>query len=92
MHIVYVLESLSDHGWYIGYTTDLKKRLDAHNHHRNVSTAHRGPWKLLYAEAYIEKLDALGREKFLKSGNGREILKKQMRHYLSDTSTDAQVA
>lgn len=82
MHIVYILESLKDHGWYIGYTTDLKQRLYAHNHARNRSTMHRKPWKLIYAEAYLEKMDALEREKFLKSGNGRELIKKQMRYYL----------
>lgn len=73
-----------DHGWYIGYTTDLKKRLEAHNHHRNASTAQRGPWKLIYAEAYLEKMDALGREKFLKSGSGHRFVKKQLRHYLGN--------
>ncbi len=86
MHIVYVLESLKDHGWYIGYTTDLGKRFLAHNQGRNRSTVIRRPWKLIYAEAYLEKMDALGREKFLKSGNGREILKKQMRCYLQESS------
>lgn len=82
MHIVYILESLKDHGWYIGYTTNLKQRLVAHNSHRNRSTATRGPWKIMYCEAYLSKKDALGREKFLKSGNGREIVKKQLRYYL----------
>ncbi len=82
MHIVYILESLKDHGWYIGYTTDLKQRLSAHDHGRNRSTAKRKPWKLIYAEVYLSKADALGREKFLKSGNGREVVKKQLRHYL----------
>ena len=85
MHIVYILESLSDHGWYIGYSTDLKKRLEAHNSHRIVSTAHRGPWKLIYAEAYLEKMDALGREKFLKSGSGHRFVHKQLRHYLGNS-------
>ncbi len=82
MHAVYVLESLTDHGWYIGYTTNLRQRLEAHNQGRNRSTARRRPWKVIYCEAYLLKEDALGREKFLKSGNGREVLKKQMRHYL----------
>ncbi len=79
---MYVLESLKDHGWYIGYTRDLRQRLLAHNAGCNRSTVHRKPLKLIYAEAYLEKADALGREKFLKSGNGREILKKQLRSYL----------
>jgi predicted GIY-YIG superfamily endonuclease len=42
----------------------------------------RGPWKLIYYEAYLEREDALGRERYLKSGSGRKFLKKQLRHYL----------
>ena len=41
------------------------------------------PWQLMYAEAYIDKRDALGRGKFLKSGSGRRFLKKQLTHYLT---------
>jgi hypothetical protein len=40
------------------------------------------PWKLIYYEAYIEQSDALGREKYLKSGAGRRFLKSQLRNYL----------
>jgi putative endonuclease len=81
MHIVYVLEEKNTHEKYIGYTTDLKRRLAEHNRHKNVSTAHGEHWKLIYAEAYVEKMDAIGREKFLKSGAGWRFLKKQMKHY-----------
>jgi len=41
-----------------------------------------GEWKLIYAEAYLHKDDAMGREKFLKSGSGRKFLKKQLKNYL----------
>ncbi len=40
------------------------------------------PWKLIYYEAYLERGDALGRERYLKSGSGRKFLKVQVRHYL----------
>ncbi|HJN84915.1 MAG TPA: hypothetical protein QF873_01175 [Patescibacteria group bacterium] len=39
----------------------------------------------MYYEAYRNKMDALGREKFLKSGAGRRFVKKQVRHYLEET-------
>ena len=81
MYFVYVLESETTKKWYIGYTTSIEQRLDAHNNGKNISTAHGGPWKLLYYEAYLEKMDALGREKFLKSGAGHRFLKKQLAHY-----------
>ena len=41
----------------------------------------RGPWRLVYYEAYIEEADARGREVFLKSGTGRTFLRKQCHHY-----------
>lgn len=82
MHYVYVLESETSGKWYIGFTDDLRARLKRHNEHGNVSTAHRGPWRLIYYEAYIVREDALGREKFLKSGSGWKFLKKQVWHYI----------
>ena len=42
----------------------------------------RGPWKLIYYEAYLEQADALGREKYLKSGAGRRFLQSQLKNYL----------
>lgn len=83
MHLVYLIESQKTHEWYIGYTANLKKRLSSHNNNKNKSTANKGPWKLIYCEAYIEKKDALGREKFLKSGAGWRFLKKQIKHYIA---------
>jgi hypothetical protein len=46
------------------------------------ATSYRGPWKLIYYEAYLEREDALGRERYLKSGSGRKFLKTQLRYYL----------
>ena len=39
-------------------------------------------WKLIYYEAYTEQADALGRERYLKSGGGRRFLEVQLAHYL----------
>jgi predicted GIY-YIG superfamily endonuclease len=52
----------------------------------SFATSHRGPWKLVYYEAYVGQADALGRERYLKSGAGRRFLKAQLRHYLSRNS------
>lgn len=82
MYIVYLLKSFKDKSWYIGYTTNLKKRIESHNKKENKSTKNKVPWEIIYFEAYINKMDALGREKFLKSGAGRRFLKKQLHHYL----------
>ena len=81
MFYVYVLHSNKDEGLYIGYTGNLRKRLTEHNTGAAFATSYRGPWKLIYYEAYREAADAKGREKFLKSGSGRKFLIKQLAHY-----------
>jgi putative endonuclease len=82
MFYVYVLRSESDFGFYIGFSTNLRTRLRQHQDDKSFATKSRGPWKLIYYEAYIEREDAEGREKFLKSGAGRRFLRAQLRHYL----------
>ena len=82
MFYVYVLHSTNDNGFYIGYSTDLKRRLSEHTRGASFATKSRGPSKLIYYEAYTEREDAEGREKFLKSGAGRRFLRAQLRHYL----------
>ena len=81
MFYVYPLHSKFDNGLYIGYSTDLRKRLKQHRTGLSFSTSYRGPWKLIYYEAYAEERDALGRERYLKSGGGRRLLRMQLRHY-----------
>lgn len=83
MYYVYVIECQQDLSWYIGYTADLKRRIN--DHKKGVgckTTSAKKEWKLIYYEAYISQSDALGREKFLKSGSGRKYIKKQLRNYL----------
>src|SRR5438445_1380151 len=70
MFYVYLLHSISDNGFYIGFSTDLRKRVTEHKRSASLATKSRGPWKLIYYEAYTEREDAGGREKYLKSGAG----------------------
>ena len=83
MFYVYVLRSEADSGFYIGYATNLRIRLKEHRAGKSLATADRSPWTLIYYEAYIEQADALGRERYLKSGAGRRFLKAQLRHCLA---------
>jgi len=85
MHYVYVLRSTSDDGLCIGYSANLRKRFKQHAQGNSFATSYRGPWKLIYYEAYLERADALGREHYLKSGSGRRFLKTQLAHYLRKT-------
>jgi putative endonuclease len=78
MYYVYVLRSLKDKKLYIGYTNDLKRRFREHNAGRNEVTKERRPFILLYYEACNQKEDALKREFQLKTGFGREYLKRRL--------------
>jgi len=82
MHYVYVLRSLTDDGFYVGYSANLRKRFEQHSQGNSFATSYRGPWKFIYYEAYLEQSDALGREKYLKSGAGRRFLRSQLTNYL----------
>ena len=74
-YTVYVLESEKNGSRYVGYTQDLMNRLEEHNSDRNTSTAGKGPWKLIYSENYSSLELAKNREKFLKTGQGRIVLR-----------------
>jgi putative endonuclease len=83
MFYLYVLQSDSDGGLYIGFSTDLRRRLKEHQEGMACATSFRKPWRLIYYEAYLEEKDALGRERYLKSGGGRRFLKSQLIHHLA---------
>jgi putative endonuclease len=75
MFTVYVLKSLRNNKRYIGYTSKTAEvRLSEHNGGSNTFTRQNGPFVLIYTEPYEEKHLAILREKFLKSGKGREFL------------------
>ena len=72
MYYVYVLLS-QNQDFYVGYTSDLKRRVREHNSDLNKSTKGR-KWKLVYYEAYVSKVDALDRERKIKErGQAKRI-------------------
>ncbi|OGG48886.1 hypothetical protein A3G63_01935 [Candidatus Kaiserbacteria bacterium RIFCSPLOWO2_12_FULL_52_8] len=84
MYYVYLLENQNDNSWYIGYSANLRQRVERHNKGDGArTTARKKDWKLVYYEAYLDEQDAKGRERFLKSGSGRIFLKKQLVNFLT---------
>jgi putative endonuclease len=81
MYYVYVIESQENRDLYKGFTTDVNKRLKEHNNGQTPSTRSAVPWRLVYCEVFLDKMDAMEREKYLKSGWGREHLKKVLKNY-----------
>lgn len=81
MFYTYVLEG-KEGKHYIGYCSDLKKRLQEHNRGLNFSTKSFRPWKVIYYEACVVKADAERREKYLKTTQGGRLLKRRLKEYL----------
>ncbi|NCC74360.1 MAG: GIY-YIG nuclease family protein [Sphingobacteriia bacterium] len=81
-YYVYVLSSLLDESWYIGYSQNLDKRLTEHNSGKTVTTNRKKPWRIIYYEVSYNKEDAISREKYLKSGMGRRYLKNRLKNQL----------
>ena len=79
MNYVYVLKSSVDEELYVGSTDNLKRRLREHNTGKSFSTSWRGPFELVYYEAYKDLRDAREREFSLKArGNARKHLKNRI--------------
>ena len=77
----YILQSKKNKSLYMGYTKDLKKRLIEHNKGLNKSTRPYLPWELIYYEACINKKDAKRREHYLKTSQGRRLVKRRLKEY-----------
>jgi putative endonuclease len=77
----YTLESSKDHKRYIGYTNDLKRRLEEHKKGKSFATKFRLPFKLIYYEACLSQDDAKRRESYLKTTQGRRFLGLRLIEY-----------
>jgi putative endonuclease len=75
---VYVIRSLSTRRLYIGHTMHLNKRLKEHNDPESFSSRFTkripGPWILVHSERFPTRSEAYRRERWLKTGKGREYL------------------
>jgi putative endonuclease len=71
---VYVLKN-SDGRLYIGFTTDLERRVSQHQEDKGGWTKGRGPWKLVHHETFTERKEALNRERNLKRGKANRELR-----------------
>lgn len=83
MFYTYVLQSEVDGNFYTGCTKDLKLRFEQHNNGKVESTRDRRPLKIIYYEACLHQNDAIKREKYLKSYNGKRFLYRRLKSYLT---------
>jgi len=82
-YYIYVLQSLKDGRFYVGYAKDLKLRFEQHRLGRVVSTRNRRPLKLIYYEACLTEDDARRREKSLKSFRGKMFIRRRLKSYFT---------
>jgi putative endonuclease len=81
-YVVYLLKSLTAGKHYIGYTQNLISRFKSHNElGKKGFTVRYRPWHVIHVEIFNTKKEAMNREKFLKSGKGREWMKENILGY-----------
>lgn len=62
---------------YIGFTTDVRARLKAHNKGDSAHTSKYRPWRLVSYFAFDTEKKALDFERYLKSGSGKAFANKR---------------
>lgn len=78
MFFVYVIVSkINGLRFYVGLCEDVQKRLNEHNSQKTKSTKAYVPWELFYFEKFGARKEAREREKYLKSGSGKESIKRK---------------
>jgi len=74
MYFVYIL-MLSNKQLYCGLTSSLKRRIDQHKKGQSPFTKNKLPVKLVFYEAFNNKLDATKRERYFKTSKGKSSLR-----------------
>lgn len=77
MYYVYILR-LRNNTYYLGFSSDLKTRIEAHVEGAVSQTKNFRPFKLMHYSAFINKRKALDFEKYLKTGSGFAFRNKHL--------------
>ncbi|RKY90929.1 MAG: GIY-YIG nuclease family protein [Ignavibacteriae bacterium] len=77
MYYVYALSSLGRTYIYVGLTNNKNRRINEHQKGYNKTTRAYRPFKVILVEKYKTRQEARAREKYLKSGVGKEFLKSK---------------
>ncbi len=75
MYTVYAIKSKNRNYIYVWLTNNLDRRLWEHNSRKEKTTKPYYPFILIYSEKFETRIEARIREKYLKSGCGKEFLK-----------------
>jgi len=83
IYYVYILKSLKNGRYYVGYTNNLEKRLIQHNSGKTVGNKYWGPFELIYKEEYNGPTKARKREFYIK--------RQKSKHFIEDLVNGAVV-
>jgi len=75
MYYTYAISSISRNYIYVGISDNTDRRIGQHNNGHNKTTKAYCPFKTILIEKYSTRAEAREREKYLKSGFGKEFLK-----------------
>lgn len=75
MFFVYAIKSTVRNYIYVGMSNNVNRRVLEHNAGENKSTKAYKPFTLIYTETFATRIEAREKEKYLKSGIGKEYLK-----------------
>ena len=80
-YFVYMLKSLGKESvTYVGYTSDLKKRIKLHNNNKGAKFTRGRKWKLIYKEKLNSKKEAISREYYIKKNRAfRNKIKENLK-------------
>jgi len=76
MFTVYALKSIDRNYIYVGLTNDIVRRFNQHQKGQNKTTSPYKPFILIYQENFPTRIEARQKEIHLKSGSGKEFLKR----------------
>jgi len=74
MYFVYIIKSLKTERYYIGSTNNLERRIYEHNIGKMRSTKAYIPYTLVYKEAFSDRMDAVRKERYIKSQKSRSFI------------------
>lgn len=88
MYYTYVLLSTKENKLYLGFTQDLRTRMELHRRGFMMKEKNNGSLKLIYLEACLNKKDAVRRDKYLNSFLGRKYLKIRLKKYFTSSQNN----
>ena len=80
LYYSYVIRSLKNGILYKGSTNNIEYRLYHHNTGKSPYTSRHTPWEMVLFEEFNSRSEAMKREKWYKSGVGREWIDKQLKN------------